>query len=115
MEVIPLNPKDFAVHPCDHIRPLEELHNAIMSQATMRQSSLHAKLSEKTTSVPASAIDLAEKMLSPNPQDRISSTDALRHPYFNEAPLSVMNIAAEFSPDEWNDLVRAGRTPTTES
>jgi cyclin-dependent kinase 8/11 len=108
MDVIPLKPSDFAVHRCEHLRAFEELLRTVTSS---RGSQLRARLGP----VPPSALDLAEKMLAPNPLERISSSQALRHPYFNEAPLCVMNIAGEFSPEEWNELVRMGKNPSTES
>jgi serine/threonine protein kinase len=52
--------------------------------------------------------DLLSKMLVYNPDNRISATEALRHPYFDERPICVMNIARQIPLDEWNDLVTIG-------
>jgi serine/threonine protein kinase len=74
-----------------------------------------SQLRTRLALAPASAVDLAEKMLVANPLERISSAEALRHQYFNEAPLCVMNIAGEFPPDEWSELARMGRNPSNET
>jgi hypothetical protein len=47
-------------------------------------------------------------MLVYNPDNRISATEALRHLYFDERPICVMNIARQIPLDEWNDLVTIG-------
>jgi serine/threonine protein kinase len=55
------------------------------------------------------AFDLLEKMLVYNPEKRISAAQALRHPYFNQPPVCVINIARRIPTDEWKDLVAIGR------
>ena len=54
------------------------------------------------------AIDLLQRMLDVNPEKRITAYDALRHPYFNKKPIPMMNIAALFPPETWQQLERAG-------
>jgi cyclin-dependent kinase 8/11 len=109
MDVIgPLNTSDFSSITCDHIRAFQEM----LGQA---DKTVYPGLRGKVSSAPASALDLLEKMLTPNPSKRISSSEALRHQYFNEGPLSVTNIAAEIPPDEWNELNFAGKHPSNDS
>jgi cyclin-dependent kinase 8/11 len=109
-EIIPLEARNFNAHRCDHLPAFE----TFLRQSRVRQIPLRHKLLDKSPRITESAIDLAEKMLKPNPVERISSAAALLHPYFNEIPLSVMNIATEFASDEWDDLGRIGKNPTTE-
>jgi hypothetical protein len=47
-----------------------------------------------------------------NPDNRISAGEALKHQYFNEKPICVMNIAAQVPADEWNDLAAMGGKPS---
>lgn len=54
------------------------------------------------------AFQLLKMMLDYNPKNRISAAQALRHPYFNEAPIPMMNIAALFPSDEWNEITALG-------
>jgi cyclin-dependent kinase 8/11 len=58
------------------------------------------------------AFDLLSKMLVYNPSNRTSAAEALRHPYFNERPICVMNIAGQIPGDEWTDLVAIGGKST---
>jgi hypothetical protein len=51
-------------------------------------------------------------MLVYNPERRISAADALRHRYFNEAPICLMNVAGQIAADEWNELVKLGGKPS---
>ena len=57
-----------------------------------------------------SALDLLNKMLCYNPAHRISAHDALRHPFFNEEPICVMNISGHIPPEEWKVLAKIGST-----
>lgn len=56
------------------------------------------------------AFDLLSKMLVYDPNKRISAAEAIRHKYFNENPICVMNIAAQIPPDEWCDLEELGKS-----
>lgn len=47
------------------------------------------KLREKFESIPSSAIDLLEKLLCLNPDQRITAEQALNHPYFSDGMSSV--------------------------
>lgn len=60
------------------------------------------------------AFDLLQRMLCYNPVNRISAHEALRHPYFSENPICVMNISGHIPIDEWKALTNLGCT-TTES
>ena len=53
-------------------------------------------------------MDLLTKMLTYNPRMRISATEALNHPYFNELPACVMNISGQFPVEDWEVLKQIG-------
>ena len=48
--------------------------------------------------------NLFEKMIVDDPNTRISASEALRHPYFNEEPICVLNVAGQFPREEWERL-----------
>ena len=54
------------------------------------------------------AFDLLQKMLVLNPNNRISAHDAIRHDYFNQKPIPVMNIARLIPPEDWEELLKYG-------
>ena len=55
------------------------------------------------------AFDLLSKMLVYNPDRRISAAEALRHHYFNEKPICVMNITKYIPADDWESLEGLGK------
>jgi serine/threonine protein kinase len=72
-------------------------------------------LTVKIAGVNANALNLQQQMLEYNPKKRISSSQALRHFYFNEAPIAVMNIAAQIPDNEWKVFVHQEKLNGTES
>jgi hypothetical protein len=54
-------------------------------------------------------------MLEYNPKKRISRSQALRHFYFNEAPIAVTNITTQIPDNEWREFVHQGKLNGTES
>jgi cyclin-dependent kinase 8/11 len=54
------------------------------------------------------AFDLLSKMLVYNPDRRLTAAQALRHQYFNEPPICVINVAGQIPKDEWDMLVTMG-------
>ncbi|OHS94062.1 Cyclin-dependent kinase 5 [Tritrichomonas foetus] len=73
-------------------------------QNPMRGSQLDRRI--RTNS--ETAFDLLSKMLKYNANERISAKEALRHPYFNELPICVMNISGQIPIKEWDDLMKLG-------
>ncbi|EAY20117.1 CMGC family protein kinase [Trichomonas vaginalis G3] len=72
------------------------------NQLQMRNSK--GQLYQKVASLNPEIQDLLFKMLTYNPDLRITAKDALRHPYFNSRPFPVMNIARTFTPEEWSAI-----------
>jgi cyclin-dependent kinase 8/11 len=93
--------------PPDAIPPSYE-HAAKYSETKFQKSGIgiRARVPDATPSEP----QLLEAMLEYNPKRRISSNDALRHSYFNEQPIPVMNIAAQIPDTERRDLVNLGKS-----
>jgi hypothetical protein len=54
-------------------------------------------------------------MLEYDPKKRISKSQALRYFYFNEAPIALMNIAAQIADNEWREFVHQGKPNGTGS
>ncbi|KAK8886085.1 hypothetical protein M9Y10_041545 [Tritrichomonas musculus] len=48
--------------------------------------------------------DLLMKMLKYNPKERITSEEALRHPYFSGKPICAINISSLFPKNDWEKL-----------
>ena len=44
------------------------------------------------------------KMLRYNPNERITSSEALKHPYFSGKPICAINISSLFPKDDWVKL-----------
>lgn len=48
--------------------------------------------------------DLLMKMLKYNPKERITSAEALKHPYFSGKPICAINISSLFPKNDWEKL-----------
>lgn len=65
------------------------------------------------------AIDLAKKLMEPNPKDRLSAFEALLHPYFIDSPFPIQNAipktmsSVQFLPHSSQDL--SAKAPKTTS
>lgn len=100
----PINPDTDCSPHCSHRDKLNPSH---MTGAKNDQN-----LRMKVPYATAQAFDLLTKMLEYNPNKRISARDALRHPYFNEQPICVMNISSQIPPEDWNVLKDIGARAT---
>lgn len=79
------------------------------NQSQMRNSK--GKLYQKVSNMSNETQDLLFKMLTYNPDLRISAREALRHPYFNSRPFPDMNIVRTFTTEEWNAIAANGAKP----
>jgi serine/threonine protein kinase len=70
-----------------------------------RMSRQGTELTVKVPRVNANALNLQQQMLEYDPKKRISNSQALRHFYFNERPIAVMNISAQIPDNEWREFV----------
>ena len=74
--------------------PYQDLRRMVRMEKGQLRNLMPKELSELGYS-------LLEKMLAPNPSNRISAAAALRDKFFDEEPICVLNVARQFPNEDW--------------